>query len=173
MKIAISGVHGQGKTTIINSLRGIEAFKDYIFVDSPTRALQSNVTINEYGTQDTQVSIMFGHYQNVMCNGSNVILDRCALDGMAYTKFFTPKINISVIDSLQSMYYYLMQQYDLIFYVVPELKPTHDGTRSINEPFFEAIKSNFEFLLKADRHKVTMLSGTVEQRVNTILSKIN
>ena len=172
MKIAISGVHGQGKTTILNYLKNLEEFKNYKFVDSPTRALQTTVSINENGTQDTQVSIMYNHYSNVANNGNNAVFDRCALDGMAYTKYFTSKINISVLDSLFSMYYYLMQQYDLVFYIAPELVPTSDGTRSVDMPFFEAIKSNFEYLIKTDMHNVITLSGSVEQRVNTILSKI-
>ena len=172
MKIAISGVHGQGKTTIINELKKLKEFQDYKFIDSPTRALQSSVTINERGTQDTQVSIMFNHYLNVTSNGKNVILDRCALDGMAYTKYFTPKINISVLDSLSSMYYYLMGQYDVIFYALPELVPTNDGTRSLDTSFFEAVKSNFEYLIKSDNHKIITLSGSVEQRIATIFNTL-
>ena len=172
MKIAISGAHSQGKTTILNSLRSIPTFSDYKFVDSPTRALQSSVQINENGTQDTQVSIMYNHYVNVSTNGKAVVFDRCALDGMAYTMYFSTKINVSVLESLRLMYLYLMQQYDYVFYIAPELVPTNDGTRSINSSFFEEIKSNFNYLIKHDQHKIYTLSGTNEQRINTILNTI-
>lgn len=172
MKIAISGAHSQGKTTIINSLRDISSFKDYKFIDSPTRALQTNFQINENGTQDTQVNIMFNHYLNATTNGSKVVFDRCALDGMAYTMFFNTKINLSIFESLRLMYLYLMQQYDYIFYITPELTPKNDGTRSIDTGFFEEIKSNFNYLIKRDQHKVFALSGSNEQRINTILNTI-
>ena len=172
MKIAISGAHGQGKTTILNSLKSLPEFKDFTFVNSPTRALQDSFKINENGTQDTQISIMYKHYMNVMTCESNTIFDRCALDGMAYTMYFIPKINISVMESMRIMYAYLMQQYDYIFYVIPELSPTCDGTRSVDVSFFEAIKSNFNVMIKSGQYKINTLSGTNEQRINTILNTI-
>lgn len=171
MKIAISGVHGQGKTTLINELKKLDEFKHFKFVDSPTRALIGECGINESGTQDTQVAIMFQHYINQI--NDNIITDRCALDGMAYTNYFTPCINLSIMNALQKVYYYLMQQYDIVFYIEPELPPENDGTRSTLMPFFEAIKNNFEFLIKNDKLKVTSLSGTVEQRVRKFLDTYN
>lgn len=167
MKIAISGLHGQGKTTLINALKPLAEFKDYTFKDSPTRALIGHHNINENGSQDTQMCIMAEHYKNQLC--SNVILDRCALDGMAYTKYFEPQITLSLFDSMNSLYHYLIQQYDILFYIEPELPLVNDGVRSANIPFFEAVKLNFEYLIKDHKIKITSVSGSVEQRVKKVL----
>ena len=167
MKIAISGLHGQGKTTILNALKDIDIFNQFAFVESPTRSLIGKHNINEAGTQDTQAIIMFQHYINQV--NDNVILDRCSLDGMAYTLYFTNQMSISVYESLRIIYLYLIQQYDIIFYIEPELELSDDGTRSINLPFFEAIKSNFETLIRSDKIKVVSVQGTVEQRIKKII----
>lgn len=166
MKIAISGLHGQGKTTILNDLKTLDLFKDYNFVDSPTRSLIGTHNINEAGTQDTQMAIMFQHYINQI--KSNTIVDRCALDGMAYTLYFTNQINISLLTILRNLYLYLINQYDLIFYIEPELPLVSDGTRSINLPFFESVKSNFEYLIRSDKIKIVSVKGTPEQRIKKI-----
>lgn len=171
MKIAISGLHGQGKTTILNTLKDIETFKDYTFVDSPTRSLIGKHSINEAGTQDTQAAIMFQHYINQINN--NVIVDRCALDGMAYTTYFTDQMHISIYSILRSLYLYLIQQYNIIYYIEPELDLVSDGTRSINLPFFESVKSNFEYLIRTDKIKVVSVQGTVEQRIKKIVDTYN
>jgi thymidylate kinase len=172
MKIAISGAHGQGKTTILNSLRHLSVFKDYVFVDSPTRTLQANYLINENGTQDTQVSIMYKHYVNVMTNGNNIILDRCALDGISYSTYFKSKIDAGIFSSLQQMYLFLMKQYDIVFYINPELKLTSDGVRSLDVGFFNDVKNTFENLIEENKHNVTRLSGSNEQRIATILNTL-
>ena len=171
MKIAISGVHGQGKTTILNALKDIEIFKDFTFVDSPTRALIGTHSINEAGTQDTQAAIMFQHYINQI--NDNVIVDRCALDGMAYTTYFTDQISLTIYSVLRSLYLYLINRYDIIFYIEPELELVSDGTRSINLPFFEAVKNNFEYLIRSDKIKVVSVQGTVEQRIKKIVDTYN
>ena len=165
MKIAISGAHGQGKTTLLNALKQLELFANYKFVDSPTRSLIGTQEINESGTQDTQVHIMTQHYINQTSN--NIILDRCALDGMAYTNYFISqgKLNITIADALEKMYRYLIQQYSLIFYIEPEIPLSSDGTRSIDSYFFNQIKYNFEHLIRRDQIKITSLSGTTEQRI--------
>lgn len=173
MRIAISGAHGQGKTTIVNSLKTLQKFKDYSFFESPTRALQSSHQINENGTQDTQVSIMFKHYQNVANAGNDAIFDRCALDGIVYTSFFKDKLDSTVYDSLYSLYTYTIKQYDILFYIWPELALTDDGTRSQNYFFFEKIKDIFDEIINTCSVKFTTLKGNNNQRIETILQTLN
>jgi len=171
MKIAISGLHSQGKTTLINALKQTDTFKGFSFRDSPTRALMGDHLINESGTQNTQVSIMFNHYLNHI--GKNIILDRCALDGLAYTEYFKDQFDYDVYGSMQLLGLYLLDQYDYIFYIKPELPLKEDGVRSTGKEFFESVKSNFEnIILKYDVPVITV-SGTVEQRLQTILNTYN
>lgn len=173
MKIAISGAHGQGKTTIVNSLKNLQTFNKYAYFESPTRALQGTLQINENGTQDTQVSIMHKHYLNIAASSNDSIFDRCALDGIVYTSYFKHKIHNTVFNSLYSLYEYMIRQYDIVFYIWPELALTDDGTRSQNDNFFEQIKFIFGRLVKTCPTKTVILKGSNEQRIETILQNIN
>lgn len=171
MRIAISGPHGQGKTTLINTLKEIEEFNNFTFVPSPTRTISSTHSINEKGTQDTQVAIMFQHYINQM--NDNVILDRCALDGIAYTRYFEKHMNSNVISAIYNLYSYLIPRYDIIFYTEPEIPLVSDGTRSVSIEFFNTIIKNFEIFIRRDKIKITSLSGNNEQRVKKVLDTFN
>ena len=65
MNIAISGLHSQGKTTLIEQLKKSPLLSEYKFAESPTRALSKLYPINEFGNQHTQLFIMMGHYANL------------------------------------------------------------------------------------------------------------
>lgn len=171
MRIAISGLHGQGKTTLINALKNTNLFSNFSFVDSPTRPISKNFKINETGNQDTQMAIMMQHYFNQLSD--NIILDRCALDGLAYSKYFASEMHITIVDAIYNLYRYLIPKYDIIFYIEHELPLTSDGTRSINVSFFEEIKTNFEHLIKSDNLNVVRLAGSVEQRVAQFITEFN
>jgi GTPase SAR1 family protein len=173
MKIALTGLHGQGKTTLINSLKQQEFFREYIFADSPTRAISKLYPINEQGSQDTQLSVMMGHYINQL--SPKVVLDRCAIDGIVYTNYFKrrDRINSDIYAAIQYLFSYLIKQYDYIFYIVPELENTFDGTRSTDKEFFEEIKQEFTYYIAHLPVQIYNVSGTVEERVKTILNTIN
>lgn len=174
MNIAISGLHSQGKTTLINSLRERIELKNFNFADSPTRALSKIYPINEFGNQHTQLFIMMGHYANLATaeNSQNTIFDRCALDGLAYSRYFFDKINISVVDIINRMYNMMISKYDIIFYVEPELELVNDGERSLNIDFFNFVKLNFRDIINTDCLKVRNVSGTIEERTQYVVNTI-
>ena len=67
MKIALSGLHSQGKTTLLNELNKVDLFKHFTKIPSPTRILQSEgFKINENGDETTQACIMMQHLKNVL-----------------------------------------------------------------------------------------------------------
>lgn len=171
MNIAISGLHSQGKTTLINHLKQRQEFSNYSFADSPTRALSKLYPINELGNQHTQLFIMMGHYSNLASaeKNKNTIFDRCALDGLAYSRFFFNIMNVAAVDIINRMYNMMISKYDLIFYVEPELDVVCDGERSLNVEFFNTIKYNFNNIIKQDNLKIKRVNGTIEERVQYII----
>ena len=175
MNIAISGLHSQGKTTLLNSLKERWELKDFNFADSPTRSLSKLYPINEFGNQHTQLFIMMGHYANLATaeNYKNTIFDRCALDGLAYSRFFFEKINVAVVDIINRMYNMMISKYDIIFYVEPELDLIDDGERSLNKDFFRCIKYNFNNIIKEDNLKIKKVSGSVQERTDYIVDMIS
>lgn len=174
MNIAISGLHSQGKTTLVEQLKKSPLLREFKFAESPTRTLSKLYPINEFGNQHTQLFIMMGHYANLAAaeNNKNTIFDRCVLDGLAYSRFFFNKMNVAVADIINRMYNMMISKYDLIFYVEPELDIVCDGERSLNVDFFNHIKFNFTNIITQDNLKIIKISGTVEERVQYVIDTI-
>ncbi len=179
MKIAISGSHSQGKSTLVDFLKNQSAnsiFKDYEFSSSMTRGLQKEgVIINEEGGALTQLRVMTKFYERYITAGSNFLHDRCALDGMAYTSVlkFQNKISTKIFDACLCIFEDLLPKYDKIFYVMPELSLVNDGVRTVDKKFFELTVSSFDFLITQYKIDVINLSGSVEERSNIILKYAN
>ena len=177
MKIAISGAHSQGKTTLIEALQKLEMFKDYIVRTSFTRKLQSEgIPINTDGTKVTQLYVMAEHF-NRLHLGDNLLLDRSALDGIAYTKAVLLSdscqydCSVDYVDALESLYKDMIFKYDVIFYVKPELPLIEDGIRATDQKFFDAVVGYFNELIIIAKHKgvkIVEISGSVEQRIEKI-----
>ena len=179
MKIALTGLHGQGKTTLLNALKEHSSFKDFTFIQSPTRELSKTLPINENGTQDTQIHIMMTHYNNINTT-NNIILDRCSIDGLVYTKYFknSNKIDNNIYKSIHYMHEYIMKHYSYIFYIEPILDICDDGVRSTNEHFTSNIKNIFEETINQliyfkNIKNIFKIKGTTDERINLILNKIN
>lgn len=171
MRIAISGAHGQGKTTLVEALKQRPEFKDYQIASSPTRAISKLSPIGPAGTSHTQMLIMMQHYANHL--PSNVILDRCALDGFAYTQHLYKNISHNIYSIIEDLFKYLIPQYDIIFYIEPELPLVDDGVRPVDTIFFNYIKRQFEVVIKHYKIRTVSLSGSVEERVQKIINTYN
>lgn len=174
MKIALSGLHSQGKTTLLNELDKINLFKDYVKVPSPTRILQQEgFKINECGDESTQLCIMMQHLKNVLQFNSYSIFDRCALDGYAYGLVFRKKIiDRQLFNVFKELFYTTIKQYDYIFYIEPELEIINDNTRSLDINFFNEVKDNFECTIRDNNIPVRRVRGSIQERVDFIKKTI-
>jgi nicotinamide riboside kinase len=167
-KIAISGVHGTGKTTLINELMKIPDLQNFNFKTNLTRNLkQQGIIINEIGNDKTQLNICAKHLENYTY--SNSILDRCALDGFTYTSvlFNNNYVSEYVFNIAKSIFSNLI--YDVIFYIKPEFEIINDGTRSIDKKFHDDVFNMFEMIIKVNNIKIELLTGTIDQRVNQVI----
>jgi len=178
-KAAICGAHSQGKTTLVKALKD-DLFLDdqhFSFRTNLTRGLKDlNVPINEGGTSLTQYLVMARHLEYALTPG-NWILDRGALDGIAYTTYFYEKeqVNKDVYQAALSVYESLLGTYDKIFYVVPELDIKDDGERSTNKEFFDGVVKQFDFYIKhhsMPKDKLVYVMGSVKDRVKIITDTI-
>lgn len=177
-KAAICGAHSQGKTTLVNALKiqpYLASTNHFSFRTNLTRGLKDLLPINEHGTSFTQYLVMARHLEYALTPG-NWVLDRGALDGIAYTSYFYKKEQVSdeIYKAALEVYKECLQRYDKIFYVVPELELTNDGTRSIDKDFFDGIKEQFDFYINhfSAKDKIKYVMGSVEERVNTIVTEI-
>jgi nicotinamide riboside kinase len=175
MKITFTGTHSTGKTTLLNELKNMDCFKDYTFCDEITRKIQrSGEKINEQGTDSTQLKIMDSHINNLQFNKS--IMDRCILDGFVYTKYLATIGQIKNDDVMEYAKYAMLthiNNYDKIFYLVPEFGLVDDGVRSSNTKFQDDVLKIFDSTIKHYNIPVINIRGTVEQRMRTILKELN
>ncbi len=176
MLIALSGAQCTGKTTLLNALRSDEKFKsNFIFVDEIVRNLQKKgFKINEAGTDETQIAVMNEHVNNTLSEG-NTLVDRCALDCMAYTIWMWRhhKIKRETYNICYKNFIDNIMKYDIIFYLSPEFDIIPDGTRSTNDSFRDEVVEIFEQLIKEFSLTVVRLTGTVEERLFAMKKILN
>lgn len=164
-KIAISGSHSTGKSTIIDTLKQNAALTDrFTFKGEILRDIKkSGISINEYGTDDTQRLVMakFLEYSTI----PNSILDRCALDGLVYTAYLYEQKQVSKSTLRIAEAIFENVKYDIYFYISPEFDIVPDGTRSENAGFRTRVAELFEEYLTAYNIEPIRLTGSVEDRV--------
>lgn len=174
MKIGISGAQSVGKTTLLNALRSEKCFKDYEIRNEVTRTVRDyGLTINENGSDITQRLIMKEHIYNLIMF-DNMITDRTALDGIVYTHWLYAdgKVSAECAGQCQDIFQKIIGMYDYVFYIKPEFPIEDDGVRSSSQQWQDEIVRLFDQYINQYNLKVIPVSGSVRERVNTILKTI-
>lgn len=182
MLIAFTGPQSSGKTTLIDLLKDYtdKQHFDVTYIGSSTRSLRDKgYTINNIGDtfDETQRAVIKSHLDNIKYyddRGGNVVLDRCLLDGIVYTRYFYNQGKVSDIVMNHGEYvlknYY--SAYDVVFYLDPAGVPlVADNERSTDITFRKDIIEIFnEYLLE---YKSIKLTGTIDNRLNLIKDTIS
>ena len=189
--ISFTGAQSTGKSTLLNRLAIANVPKclsdpsNVGFVGEITRSIARNynLPINEKGGDMTQLLILADHIKNATFKHGHAleILDRCALDGFAYTKYLVNrgKTSLTMFNLAYQLMRDLLPNYELIFYTNPsDVDIEDDGERSTSIEFRnEIIKTYEDFIIPYvnDTHpgKVVWLRGTVEERLATIKEHVD
>lgn len=175
MKIAFTGAQSTGKTTLLDAIKSNQDYRyNYEFIDEITRRMvKKGLKINEAGSNTTQLLIMNEHIKNLLYE--NVIMDRCALDGIVYTHWLYNQGNIEkwVFEYAYNVFKHYKDRYDYIFYLKPEFKLVDDGVRSTNIQFRDEIVTLFEKYSQEISIPLINLTGTVEERVQEVNKIVN
>lgn len=177
MIISFTGAQSTGKTTLLNSIKDLNPYLDSI--DEVTRRIKReyNLPINEDGGDITQTMIMSDHIANIFRKyDSDVIFDRCALDGVVYTQWLYNKGKVSkeILQWAKKIYNTLIDKYDAIFVTSPEDVPlVDDGERSVDIDFRDEIIDIFNMYIddiKIYSREVNLfvVEGSVEERMKYI-----
>jgi len=177
MIVSFTGAQSTGKTTLLNKIMDQNPYIDSI--DEVTRRIKRDydLPINEEGGDITQSMIMSDHIANVYRKvKGDVLLDRCAMDGVVYTHWLYNKGKVSkeVLDWSRKIYTQLVERYDVIFYTSPDDVPlVDDGERSINVDFRKEILDLFDdyiygLVLEGRADNIYTVRGTVEERLRYI-----
>jgi len=173
MLISFSGPQSSGKTTLLKYLA--ERNSNIKFVPEVTRLVKRlyDLPINEAGNVMTQMMIMAEHVKNayaVEYKDTNVILDRCSVDGLVYTHWLCDQgLDMSAYSFARIVYENTVHKYDVIFYTSPEdVVLEDDGERSVNTKFREDIIDLFDKHFRYPQDNLVILKGTVEERLQII-----
>lgn len=176
--IGISGGHSQGKSTLVHNLINHPLLKNWSTKTGLTRDLrQEGLKINTDGNELTQLKVMTKHYEYANLQG-NVILDRCALDGLVYTQTVLENCqDTDFMFSLGTIGTRCLDKYRLIFYVKPELPLEEDGVRATDKVFFDKVIKNFGYWVGAIRKMypnlpIVQVSGSVQERVDKVINTL-
>lgn len=178
MRIAITGPHGGGKTTLLNALVKTKEFSGLDVLPEVTRLIkEAGLDINELGSDETQILVLAKHMQNLILH-KNFIVDRCLLDGLVYTEYLSEhgKVSSYLVDYAMNLLEDHLRDYDLVLYIPAEFEPADDGVRSIAKEFHDWIVKHFEWKVRciqlAEEVNLVELRGTVEERVARAIKAI-
>lgn len=175
MIVSFTGAQSTGKTTLLNNVRDLNPTLN--FVDEVTRRIKReyDLPINEGGGDITQSMIMTDHIANLYrrYDGFDVVLDRCAMDGVVYTHWLYNhgKVSKSTLMWAKKVYEELVSKYDVIFYTSPWGVPlVDDGERSSDIEFREEILKLFDdyiyaLIVDGRAGNIFTVEGTVEERM--------
>jgi len=169
LKIAISGAHRTGKTTLIEKLQ--EALPEYTCYMEPYFSLEEegyvfaeNPTVEDY-------TIMLEHsIDQIYSSGENVIFDRSPLDFLAYMEVV--KDYGFDMQQLYNKAQVAMNEIDVVVYV-PIEKPDLVGCSESEKPKLRReVNEILNDWIWNFSSNVIEVKGTIEERKNIVLQKI-
>lgn len=169
MKIAITGAHRVGKTTLVEKLQ--ENLADYDFKIEPYHELEElGYEFSERPNVDDFLIQLEYSIKQISSNDFNVIFDRCPIDFLAYIKAVNETINIQ---SLYNKIERIMTKIDLLVFVPieePDLILCQESDfpklrKKVNE-----ILNNWFLDFGIE---VITVKGTLLNRLDQVLSKIS
>ena len=171
MKIGFCGTMSVGKTTLVNALKELPEFKDYHFRTERSKHLMNlGIPLNTDSTFKGQ--IVFAAERAAELMQENIITDRTIIDVMAFCSL-SKSMKKWEKDYLNATLYYLIDEYDVLFYVSPEGVEIEDnGVRETDAEYRDAIDKEIKSIIQMFRSNTITISGTVEERIEQVKNAV-
>lgn len=172
MKIGLCGTISVGKTTLVNELAKLEQFKDYETATERSKYLSDlGVSLNTDSTLKGQ--IIFSAERCLELLKPKIITDRTLYDVAAFT-LSAKSIEWTEKRYLTELLMSFRKDYDVIIYVSPEgIEIEDNGIRATDPDYRDKIDFTIkEMLIEYPPQKLIEVKGTVEERINTIISQL-
>ena len=175
MKIGLCGTMSVGKTTLVNALKELPEFKDYMFRTERSKELMAQgIPLNTDSTLKGQTVFLAERTGELMVE--NVITDRTVIDVMAFARA-SKSINSPDKDLFKNYAKRFIKEYDYIFYVSPVGVEIEDnGIRETNVDYRDLIDYTISKILDEQKHRIknlNTLSGSTEKRIEQMLEVIS
>ena len=171
MKIGFCGTMSVGKTTLVKALKKLPEFKDYHFRTERSKHLMNlGIPLNTDSTLKGQ--LVFASERAAELMQEKIITDRTVIDVMAFCD-----LSESMKDHekfyLNAALYYLVDEYDILFYVSPEGVEIEDnGVRETDADYRDAINKKIKSIVGMYRRNVITIRGTVEERIEQVKNTV-
>ena len=167
MKIGFCGTMSVGKTTLVNALKNEPRFKNYNFrTERSKHLMELGIPLNTDSTLKGQ--LVFASERSAELMQEKIITDRTVIDVMAFSEL-SQSMEAHEKHYLTSTLYYLIKEYDVLFYVSPEGVEIEDnGVRETNAEYREAVDKKIKSIAKMFRSNTITISGTVEERIEQV-----
>jgi nicotinamide riboside kinase len=173
MKIGLTGTMSVGKTTLAKALGELDMFKDHSIQTERSKYLRDlGVALNTDSTLKGQ--LVFAAERSIELMQENIITDRTVYDVTAFTlsaksiDWYEKRRFMEILMSLR-------KEYDAIIYVSPDGVEVEDnGVRTTDMKYREQIDFTIkEMLAEYPPAKLIKVSGSTEERINTIISQLS
>ena len=170
MKIGFCGTMSVGKTTLVNALKDLPEFQDYIFRTERSKHLMSlGIPLNTDSTLKGQTVFLSERAAELM--QENIITDRTVLDVMAFAHC-SNSMNYVEKENFVQLAASLIHEYDYIFYVSPEGVDIEDnGIRETDAKYRQLIDNSIRYFITRYGTRIKNLiqiKGTTEERIKVI-----
>ena len=171
MKIGFCGTMSVGKTTLVNALKELPEFKDYHFRTERSKHLMDlGIPLNTDSTLKGQ--LVFASERAVELMQEKIITDRTVVDVMAFCEL-SKSMEAHEKHYLSATLYYLIKEYDILFYVSPEGVEIEDnGIRETNAEYRAAVDKKIKTIIQMYKSNTITIKGTVEERVKQVKNAV-
>ena len=171
MKIGFCGTMSVGKTTLVNALKELPEFKNYHFRTERSKHLMNlGIPLNTDSTLKGQ--LVFASERAAELMQEKIITDRTVIDVMAFCEL-SKSMKDYEKQYLNATLYYLIKEYDILFYVSPEGVEIEDnGIRETDAEYRDAIDKKIKSIVQMYRGSTVTISGTVEERIEQVKNAV-
>jgi len=170
MKIGLCGTMSVGKTTLVNALKELPEFKDYMFRTERSKYLmEQGIPLNTDSTFKGQ--LVFLAERSLELLQENIITDRTVIDVMAFARASNSMDHVEKYD-FEQVATLLIKDYDYIFYVSPEgVEMEDNGVRETDLEYRKLIDSTITNFIKSKQLLIKnygILEGSTEERIKQL-----
>lgn len=172
MKIGFTGTVSVGKSTLVKSLAALPQFEGYhVATERSVYLRDQGIQLNTDSTLKGQ--IVFAAERSIELMKPKLLTDRTIYDVCAFT-FSAKSINWQEKEQFVNLLMNLRNEYDVIFYISPTGVNIEDnGVRTTDAEYRMKIDHAIKELLKEyPPFKLVDVSGSNEERINTVLSHL-